>query len=358
MLTYLSFVMLLASAQPPSRTAAVAPQSDVTIIARGWTALSAGRASEAERLAEQVLTRDPSNHHAIGLKIQAQASGRPDAALDTYERWLGQRHDEDLGLLAVIAEGVLRQAIAGWHSAVSAEARRYLDSRGANRSVSAAELQRLQKAAQDTTGTDKTGIAESLGTAGAQAVPTLIDLVDHARGPNRAAAAQALGRLQDPRAEAALLRAFDDQDPFVRASAAVALARIGNTGGQNFVATMLASDVADLRLMAADAWGGQPGPWVDAVRPLLDDGNPLIKVRAAGKIAAVDPEAAGRTLAATLGDANPVIRAESAKTLATVAAAHPDAINVAALRGMLHDPDVWIRVYAAGALREANAARP
>jgi HEAT repeat protein len=360
MLTCVSFVLLLGWTQSTGRgVAAVEPESEIAMLARGWTSLAAGRAADAERIADRLLVRDPSSHHAIGLKLQAQVSMGAGKALDSYERWLGGRRDEDVALLAIVAEGVLRELMASGDASIRAEARRQLTSRRpAAATLDAADLQRLQKSAQDPATGDKTSIADALTAGGAQAVPSLIDLMEKSRGPNRAAAARALGRIGDARAEAGLLQAFGDEDPFVRASAAVALARLGSETGRGYINTMLVSDLPDLRLMAADAWDGKPGPWVEAVTPLLDNEHALVRIRAAAAIAPVDPAAARRVLSAALSDGNPAVRAETARTLTRLAGERPGVADPAALRKLLREADPWIRLSAASSLRAANTPQP
>lgn len=357
LLASLSLAVMVSWAQAavPSATQ---PENDISALARGWTALAAGRTAEAERIADRILARDPSNHHGAALKIQSQALSQSAQALDTYERWLGRRNAEDLGLLAIVAEGVLRDLAAHGDASIRAEAARQLSPPSAPTALTAAELERLQRAAADPAVNDKSAVADALARGGTPAVPILVDLVTSGRGPNRAAAARALGTIGDSRAEPALRDAFNDEDPYVRASAAVALARVGNSTGQNYLQTMLASDVAGIRLMAAEAWNGRPGPWVDAVRPLLDDEQAITRIRAAALLAPIDPAAANLTLAATLGDPNPAVRGKAATTLTRLAAEHPEAADPAALRRQLRDADAWIRLFAAAAIRAAATAHP
>ena len=154
-------------------------------------------------------------------------------------------------------------------------------------------------------------------------------------------------------AEPALVELIRDPDPFVRFSATVALARLGNQQGQQAVREMLDSAVPDIRLMAAEVWDGQNGPWVPAITPLLTDPNGLTRLRAARLLAAIDPDAVRRTLTDALADPNPVIRTETAKTLAQIAANGSGVADVGLLRRMLRDADPWTRLYAAQAVLAA-----
>jgi HEAT repeat protein len=168
--------------------------------------------------------------------------------------------------------------------------------------------------------------------------------------PNRAAAADALGRLGGAEAIGALQQTFKDPDPFVHSSAAVALARLKDPDGQAYVEQMLQSDVPDLRLAAAEAWNGQNGPWVAAIRPLLDNRDGLNRIRAARLIAPVDPESSRRTLQEAAADPNPVMRAESVKAIAELAQQQPAGSDLAQLRRLLRDADPAVRLSSAGAL--------
>ncbi|MEP6918021.1 MAG: HEAT repeat domain-containing protein, partial [Acidobacteriota bacterium] len=165
-----------------------------------------------------------------------------------------------------------------------------------------------------------------------------------------AAAADGLGRLGVPGTVGALQQAFKDPDPFVHSSAAVALARLKDPEGQAYVEQMLQSDVPELRLAAAEAWNGQDGPWVEAIRPLLVNRDGLNRVRAARLIAPIDPESARRTLQEAAADPNPVMRAESVRIAAELAQQRPAITDMAQLRRLLRDHDAATRLSSAGAL--------
>ena len=364
----LSFTLV--SAQVRDRTVRADTPSDLITISNGWSALAGGRTDAAIRAANDVLARRPWDHRALQLKIDAQSATAPGDALDTYERWLGARGPEDLGLLASIAEGVLRQlasssspdpdlkrdaeqqiAAANGRSAPAGGG--FAADAAAARGGDAAALERLRAAATAAMPPDKTSLATALADAGAGAVPILMPLLKAPAGPTRASAAASLGKLKAQDAEPALVELIRDPDPFVRFSATVALARLGNQQGQQAVREMLDSAVPDIRLMAAEVWDGQNGPWVPAITPLLTDPNGLTRLRAARLLAAIDPDAVRRTLTDALADPNPVIRTETAKTLAQIAANGSGVADVGLLRRMLRDADPWTRLYAAQAVLAA-----
>lgn len=153
-----------------------------------------------------------------------------------------------------------------------------------------------------------------------------------------------------------LQRLLADPDPFVRSSVAVALARMGDDRAQTIVDRMLESEVPDLRLMAAEAWNGQQGPWVAAIMPLLDNRDGVTRLQAARLIAPVNPDAARRTLQEAAGDPNPVIRAEAASIMAKVAPTVPDIVDVAQARKLLRDTDPSVRMAAAAVVMAAARA--
>lgn len=362
----------LLSAQVRDRPARSKAANDVTTLSRGWSALAEGRAEVAIRAASDVLARRPWDHHALALKIEALSGSDPLRALDTYEQWLGDRAD-DIGLLEPVPRAALQQiaatsdpdlrraalkALADAHvdgsettgtSGAGAQQDQLAQDLEAARSGDAAAIERLQIAARSDQVRDKTELARALTGAGPVAVPLLMPLLQSRNGPDRAAAAQALGKLKAAEARSELQRLLQDQDPFVRSSAAVALARMNDPQGQTIVDQLLASPVPDLQLMAAEAWDGRDGPWVSVVTPLLENQNGLIRVQAARLIAPVNPELARRTLQRALQDSNPVIRAESARVASEVAG-EASAAAVPQLRKSLRDRDATVRLYAATAL--------
>ncbi len=343
-------------------------------LARGWSALAQGRAETAIAAADELLARSPWSHQAIALKIEALAVVDPMRALDAYESWLGLRTTEDAGLLEPIARTVLLAVARGTDPGLRREAARLLErahvavpalpggEAGKDRveqlvedaaraaKGDAAAVARLQGAVAAPDIPDKTPIAQALETAGPAGVPILVTMLNGPAGPGRAAAAAALGRMHADQARPALQQALKDPDPFVRSSAAVALFRLGDQQGQDFVNRMLDSEVPDLRLMAAEAWDGQPGPWVSAIAPLLDNPDGLTRLQAARVIAPVDPEAARRVFQEALRDPNPVIRAEAARLADTNLSSQPAAGDVTRLRALLRDADATVRLQAAGAL--------
>lgn len=350
--------------------------TDAAVVARGWTALAAGRPAAAVADADRVLTRRPWDHSAILLKVNAAAAVDPTKALDAYEAWLGNGVD-DAGLLEPVAREIAR-ALAAAQGPFRREARRVLslarvplpaaaagdDDDPFVRDAAAAHngngeaLQRLQAAASDPNVHDKSALVTALEQAGTAAVDSLVSIMQTDRGPAAGDAARALGRLGATQAVPALQAAMNTPDPYVRFSASVALARLGDPAGRDAVTAMVASPVPDVRLMTAEAWDGQNGPWVAAVLPLLDNPDGDIRLRAARLVAPFHPEAARRTLEQAAGDPNPVIRSEALKTTSALALRDPSIAGLPALRARLRDPDPAVRLYAAaGVLALARNGR-
>jgi hypothetical protein len=111
-------LLLLAMASPPEQ--ATRPPADATSapstpawrgteqLAKGWAALAAGRAGDAESIADLLLQAGVRRHDATTLKIHARVqAGRADAALDAYEQWTQTAGREEPFLLQPIARGLL-----------------------------------------------------------------------------------------------------------------------------------------------------------------------------------------------------------------------------------------------------------
>jgi hypothetical protein len=362
----------VASAQVRDRPAtASAADSDAAILARGWNALAAGQRDAASSAAAQILSRTPWNHAAMALRIEALAAVDPLRGLDAYETWLAARTREDAGLLEPVPRAILRQIADSADADLRHEAVRLLAAAGVvlpaatrdlvdqlasdavrARAGDGAAIKRLDAATAAGT-VDPAILAEALESAGPTGTPMLMTMLTKPAGPARAAAAAALGRRKAEEARPQLQTLMSDPDPFVRSTAAVALARMGDDRAQTVVDRMLESEVPDLKLMAAEAWNGQPGPWVAAIMPLLENRDGVTRLQAARLIAPVNPEAARRTLQDAAADANPVIRAEAASVMAKVAPTVPEVVDVRQARKLLRDADSAVRMSGAAVIMAA-----
>ena len=352
---------------------AAARPSDAATLATGWTALAGGQLDAAARAAGQVLARAPWNHAAMALRIEALSAADPLRGLDAYEKWLASRPREDAGLLEPAPRAMLRQIAAG-DSDLRREALRLLAAAGVSLPAGTADpgdqlaadgaqakngdpaaRKRLETAVAEGT-VDPGLLADTLESAGPVGTPMLMTMLTKPAGPARAAAAAVLGRRKAEEAKPELRKLMMDPDPFVRSTAAVALARMGDDQAMTVIEGMLQSPVPDLKIMAAEAFNGQPGAWVSVIRPLLENRDGVTRLQAARVIAPVDPEAARRTLQEAAGDTNPVIRAEATRIMADVASTVPDAADLPQARRLLRDRDPAVRLQAAAVLLAAARA--
>jgi HEAT repeat protein len=350
-------------------------------LAKGWAALAAGRAGDAESIADQLLQGSVRRHDATTLKIHARVqAGRADGALDTYEQWAQTVGREDVFLLQPIARGLLYAQSTSRDAGTKLRA---LEALAVNGDADAAA--RLEQMAS---GTDAAGTADQtlarLGNAGAigrlqqrvtnpgmrgdvsgeiealvkakatGAVRAIAGALDPARPmPTKLAAARALGQLDARDAIPQLRRALEDPDPPVRFVAAAALSRLGDQTGAAQLTQMENSPVADIRMMAAEvaAPGNPSGAWVAAATAALQDPDPMARLGAADLLMkyAADPTAGKAVLDSALADPNPAMRLAAALTLDEISPAVLGT-DIAQLRRLLRDSDAQVRTSAAGSL--------
>jgi HEAT repeat protein len=347
------------------------PATDAQTLSRGWTALAAGRPTEAISLADGILKRKPRSHAAFILKIEALSTGaQPLAALDAYEAWVPKTggNVDDRGLLQPIAIGMLRVLSTDRDAAVRAAALKFLVAAGddsaseglkklsaegnqqAMLALSAegdpsatASLQTLLNAGS---GRDMSATIKSLAQQG-RLTPELIQTLAKDRVPmNRAALADALASSKDPAAQRLFETLSQDPDPLVHLSVTVARAKNGDDAALAEVRRMLASEVPDIRLSAAEAlFTTMPRESEEAVRSLLSNPDGLNRFRAAAIVGRSDPAAVQSVLMEGLANPSPLIQQETARIVGEVL---PN--DVVFLRQLLRYADRNIVVQAAGAL--------
>jgi HEAT repeat protein len=354
-----------ATAQTP------APASDATVISRGWSALAAGRLTESVSLANGILKRKPRSHAALILKISALSAGaKPLAALDAYDAWMSAagHNVDDRGILQPIAAGLLRTLSTDPDPAIRDAALRFLAADGDERAsetlhkLSAEGDQRamlalvaggdasavatLQTFAGSANGRDMSMAIRALAEHGGL-TPALMETFAKDRVPmNRAALAEALATNKDPGAAQILETLSHDGDPLVHSSVVLARARAGDEAALADARAMLASEVPDIRLSAAEALvGAFPQESAEAVRPLLSNPDGLNRFRAASIVGRFDPAAVQSVLSEGLAHQNPLIQQEAARVAAETLSA-----DLANLRQLLRHPDRAIVVQAAGAI--------
>jgi len=192
------------------------------------------------------------------------------------------------------------------------------------------------------------------------AADVLAGALDPARPmPTKMAAARALGQLGETSAVPRLREALKDPDAPVRVVAAAALAQLGDSEGADIVRKFEASPVGDLRLLAVEgtAPGNPTGPWTAIAAGVLQDPDPLVKLRAAQLLLqhAAEPGAARDTLAQALADSNPATRSAAAQLLDSIPARALDQ-DLPGLRKLLRDPVPLVRVEAAAGILRISGA--
>jgi HEAT repeat protein len=177
--------------------------------------------------------------------------------------------------------------------------------------------------------------------------PAVLETLIKDRVPmNRAAAARAIASNAGPSATQLLDELSRDQDPLVRLSVTLARAKNGDEKALADARAMLASEVPDVRLMAAEALTTTlPGESEQAVRPLLTDPDGINRFRAAALVGRVDPAAVQSVLIEGLANENPLIQQEAARLVAETLSG-----DIALLRRLLRHRDQTIVVNAGGAI--------
>jgi HEAT repeat protein len=346
-------------------------------LARGWAAIEAGRPAEAAALADRILDDPWYAHDAIAMRIAAgvSAGGAP-AGLDYYEEWLQTRGREDAFLLRPIAiftlvelaaspETRLRFASLGALAAAGdRRARQTLteaaQERGASVEASSAlaslgdagAIARLQADVAAGGTRDKTAAINALaGAGGASAASSIAKALSDPAPPSRITAANALAEMGATTEIPALKAVLNDPDPAVRFMVAAALARLGEPQGSVTMESLAASPVGDMRLFAAeaDAEKNPAGPWTVVVRGLLQDADPLLRLRAAELLVQKDDDdAASSAILTALANPDPGVRAEAARILPQLAAR--GSLDLPVLRKLLRDPLPDLRLGAARSL--------
>lgn len=360
------------AAAPLAAQDSPAARTNATELSRAWASIGQGDYARAEQLATALLRTNPVDHGAIAVGVSAIAgSGRSLAALDLYEQWFGRSGHEDAFLLQPVAGATLVELGASPDVGLAVEALSKL----AHADPDAARVA-LGKRPESDIAFD--GVRASLGNTAARqrlverllvensrdrlvalqiasGVDTLppmavLPLLGDTAPPVRAAAIEALARLQGRAAIEVLRPLISDSDPFVQATAAVALARLGDATGLAVVTQMADSPVGDTAAMAA-AVLKEKGADVSAIAErVLADANPLTRLSAV-PLLADDPARAQILLTQAAGDSNPVIRGRAGQLLSQMG--H----DVGTVRRLLRDANPEVRVAAAAGLLEGVRPR-
>jgi HEAT repeat protein len=159
----------------------------------------------------------------------------------------------------------------------------------------------------------------------------------------RAAAAPALGDLDAKDAIPQLQALLKDEQLLPRMAAAGSLIKMGDTSANALVSQWFMSDVADVRLKAAQITASSPNVnWMTQVRRLLQDPDPMVRIGAARLLSEHDPTTAAWTLRQLANNPNLAVREEAVRVL-------PESIagDFTELRQFLRAADAATRVHAA-----------
>jgi HEAT repeat protein len=204
---------------------------------------------------------------------------------------------------------------------------------------------------------------EALKAGARSAVPVLIELLRDASPEVRWRAADLLGQAGqserlDSAGKDALVRALQDDDPHVRAVAALSLSVIGDAGPAAIpvLRDMLKTGERLAALKALARYGPEAEPVIPRLSELLQDGDSEVRWRAAMTLGKIGPAARGTVpaLMASLQDDDALVREHAAEALGDIG---PDAREaVPALTAALRDPDARVRRDAVRSLGQLGTA--
>jgi len=170
----------------------------------------------------------------------------------------------------------------------------------------------------------------------------------------QAAAIDAAGRAGARDLLPTLERAAAGASPFIRIYVAIAQHQLGVPGARPRLEAALTGPYADAVLLAASAFPPDDAARIAALRPLLEDENRLVAIRAAALLlTTTERPAAARVLVSAIDDLNRVVREEAA--LALAGDQTPD---IASLHRLLRDGSTISRLRAStGILGSVKAGR-
>ena len=302
-------------------------------------------------------------------------SGDPSQALDAYDRYFSSTKSHDSALLASVAGSVLSAIAADRSSparllalerlARSGDVRargtlgelaggaNTLMPQGAEADFALARLgdgaavDRIVKRLEDDAIRDKSGLVGALIDARARgAAFALVPLLADENPFNRMAAARGLASLGSREHAAALQAALaQETEGPVKPMLAVAIKSVGSPAADARIAQLEASPVADVRLMAAEAYyNSKNARWTALARQLVKAGPEDVRLRAAELLGSGD-ESARREILKAAASQNLPTREIGARLLEAAGIRDP-----AVLVPLLRDASPVARAYAAGAL--------
>jgi hypothetical protein len=311
----------------------------------------------------------------------ALKSGDAKPALDAYDRYHASVKAHDAALLSLVARAVLASIAADQSSparllalerlarAGDTGARGTLEGlaggantlmpQGAEADFVLARLgdgpaaERVVTRLEDDTIRDKSGLVDALVAARARRTAfALVALLSDENPFNRMAAARGLASLGSKEHAPALRDALarETEGP-VKPMLAVALKSVGSPEADARIAQFERSPVADVRLMALEAYYNARDPrWTALARQLLKTGTEGARLRAAELLGDGD-DTARREILKAAASTNLPTREIGARLLEATGSRDSEA-----LAPLLKDPSPVARVYAAGALLAAPAS--
>jgi len=210
-----------------------------------------------------------------------------------------------------------------------------------------------------------------------EALPGVLELVKHPKPDERASVLSILGHLKDNRVAPSLFGALSDREAAVRATAAGLLAERKEVGAVKALTSLLKDPVPLVRGIAATGLSRLQGAKAASlIEPLLHETVPVVRAEVAAALLPFNPASAEPVLHEAMNSSDPGVRSAVAKHLgqagtpaipylldllqdqtprprisAIRALGHVGTIkHVAVLRPILGDPDVAVRVTAAGAI--------
>ncbi|HMC78450.1 MAG TPA: HEAT repeat domain-containing protein, partial [Vicinamibacterales bacterium] len=249
MIKILRTVVMLAvvsAASAPGASAQDSPEARAKAVqlSRGWAAIAEANFGRAGELAAAMLREDPADHAALAVGVAAAVgAGRPTEALDAYDQWQRRTSQEDVFLLRPIAAGTLLAIAGGTDAGLAGEALSRLatgDPAAARAFLAAhpeggavfdplraslgdkAAAARIIGGLSATTGRERLLALNAARGLAQVPVEAVTPLLSDPAPPVRAAAVETLARVQGAEAAATLRPLLADDDPWVRANAAVA----------------------------------------------------------------------------------------------------------------------------------------
>jgi HEAT repeat protein len=364
-------VMVTASVAQTKPQRQETSSGEVKALAEGWAALGQSDLAGASRAAQRALAHSPLSVAAIALAVEIDVTrGGPLAGLESYERWLGQRRLDDGYVLRRVARAHLESVLRQPQHVARLEAARALTADGDTEAAASLGQGSRQSGVHETRALASLGgsravqslIAELKAPGGSkrgtinaivesrsrQAIPALVELLADPREDNRAAAAEALGRLGASEAIPRLKGLSEDPVFPVRMAAASALYRLEDYSGVNLLEQLLASEHPAVRLGAAEALSVRPaGQWLGVVRDLTNVPDETVQIGAARLIAPYEPQTAAAVLERLQQSDNPAVREEAGRVFVQQVAG-----DFASLRRLLRSSDGVTAVRAAARILE------